>query len=285
MSEPRVSGSSVSPSPTNDPDFARRPGDDAAVLQVAHEPGLVNRVDRPQPHRNCGETPEVRHQPGVRIGGKAGSVAQLVAEVFQFLLGEPALQVGARVHARRSVALEIDEVARLVTVVGPEKMVEADFQQRGDGRIGRNVSADAGILLVLAMHHGQRVPPDQALDAALQGAVARVGFFLLGPNGVGVGGVQLHRDVHPGHPGALRERFQDAHALACAFRQHHLVESFNPLCDFFYIGLQRNCWFHAHNFPVSLGKLANSSSRSPEDGKQYQTAPDSCPAGKGFPLC
>ena len=41
---------------------------DAAVVQVAVEPGLVDRVDAGEPHRDGRELPEVRHQPRVRVG-------------------------------------------------------------------------------------------------------------------------------------------------------------------------------------------------------------------------
>ena len=113
----------------------------------------------------------------MRVGGQAGLVAQLVAEILQVLLRKPAQQKGARVDAGRGVALEVDEVAGLVAVVGAEEVVEADFEQSGEGGVGGNMAADAGVLLVLAMDHGQRVPADQALDAALERAIAGVGLL------------------------------------------------------------------------------------------------------------
>ena len=98
------------------PDVARRLRDDAAILQVAHEARLVDGVDRPEAHGNGRETPEIRHQPRVRIGGQAGVLAQFVAEILQVLFGEAAFEKGARVDAGRGVALEINQVARLVAV-------------------------------------------------------------------------------------------------------------------------------------------------------------------------
>src|SRR6266704_4370663 len=41
---------------------------DAAMLEIAHETRLKNRRHRAQPHRYRGKLPEVRHQPGMRIG-------------------------------------------------------------------------------------------------------------------------------------------------------------------------------------------------------------------------
>ena len=131
------------------PDLARRLRDDAAVLQIAHEARLVDRVDRPEAHRYRRELPEIRHQPGMRIRGQAGLLAQLVAEVFQMLCGQPAFEEGARVDARRGVALEINQVARLVAVAAVEEVVEADFEQRRQRRIGGDVAADARVVLIL----------------------------------------------------------------------------------------------------------------------------------------
>src|SRR5450432_439939 len=100
-----------------------------------------------------------------------------MAEVFELRLREAALEKGPRIYPWRGMALEVNQVARLVSVGGAEEMVKSDFQQRGQRGIGRDVAADAGIFLVLAMHHGHRVPADQALDAALQFAVAGIRYF------------------------------------------------------------------------------------------------------------
>ncbi len=40
-------------------------------------------------------------------------LAQLMAEVFEMLLVQPAFEKRARVDARRSVALEVNQIARL----------------------------------------------------------------------------------------------------------------------------------------------------------------------------
>ena len=131
------------------PDLAVRLLDQAAVLEVAHEARLIDRVQRADAHRDGGKAPEVRHQPRVRIGGEPGLVAQLVTEVQQMLVVEAAFEVGARIDARRGMALEVDEVAGLVAIGGMEEVVEADFEQRRQRGIGGDVAADAGVLLVL----------------------------------------------------------------------------------------------------------------------------------------
>ena len=81
------------------PDLARGFLDQAAVLEIAHEARLIDRVQRADAHRNCGEAPEIRHQPWVRIGRKAGLVAQFVAEVLEVVVGEAAFKIRACVDA------------------------------------------------------------------------------------------------------------------------------------------------------------------------------------------
>ena len=139
VSEPMDSGSSISPSPRN----AQSGGasrDDAAIFQVAHEARLVDRVDRSEAHRNGREPPEIGHQPRVRIAGKAGRVAQLVAEVLEVLFVS-GLQERAAIDAGRGVALEINQVAGLIAVLGMEKVIESHFQQCRERRVGRSTAA------------------------------------------------------------------------------------------------------------------------------------------------
>ena len=89
---------------------------DAAVVEVLVELRLVDRVHRADAHRHRRELPEVRHQPRVRVGRQrqrlaADDVALLLAEAVELVLGEPALEEGAGVHAGGGVALEEDLVA------------------------------------------------------------------------------------------------------------------------------------------------------------------------------
>src|SRR6187402_3949547 len=113
---------------------------DAAILQVAHEACLVDRVQRPNAHGDGGEAPEVGHQPGMRVGGEARGVAKLVAEVCEMLLAEAAFEEGAGVDAGRSMTLEVDEVAGLLAVLRAEEVVEADLEQGRQRRVGRNMT-------------------------------------------------------------------------------------------------------------------------------------------------
>ena len=92
------------------PDVAAGRVGEAAVAQVAHEPRLVDRVDRADAHRAGRDLPEIRHQPGMRIGAQAVA-GDLLAISFRLLVGQPAFEEGSRIDARRRVRLEIDQVA------------------------------------------------------------------------------------------------------------------------------------------------------------------------------
>src|SRR5579864_3368194 len=221
------------------PDFARSFRNDSAVLQVAHEARLVNRVERAQAHGDRWETPEVWHQPGMRIGAQAGLVAQFVAKVFQLLLGEASFEKSAGVNARRSVALEVNEVTGLFAVLGMKEVIEADFEQRGEGGKSRYVSADPGVFFVLAMDHSHRVPANQALDAPFQRAVSGIRNFLGDRNGVYIGRIELDGTVDSGSTSALSERIQEAGRSTGALLVDYLVKRFNPFFDFLEVGFQR----------------------------------------------
>ena len=70
----------------------------------------------PRPIETVGKLPEIRHQPGMRIRREPRMLAQFMPEILQMLLVQPPFQKRAPVDARRGVALEVDQVARLVAV-------------------------------------------------------------------------------------------------------------------------------------------------------------------------
>jgi hypothetical protein len=59
------------------------------------------------------------------------------------LLGEPALEKGAGVDARRGVALVVDDVGVEPGVLAAEEVVEPDLVERRRRRVGGDVTADA----------------------------------------------------------------------------------------------------------------------------------------------
>src|SRR5271156_2532204 len=131
------------------PDLSWSLLDQLPILEIPHEPRLVDRIQRSAPHRHCRKPPEVRHQPGVRIRRKPRLAPQLMAKMQQPLIVEPPQQVGPRINTRRSVPLEINEIARLIAIRSVEKVIESHFKQRGQRRVSGKMSADPRILLVL----------------------------------------------------------------------------------------------------------------------------------------
>ena len=90
--DPRVSGSSVSPSPRKHHTRESEVSSTAAVVEVLEEAGVVERIDRAQPHRDGGVLPEVRHESGVGIRGEAA--ADLAPEAIEIVLLETMLDEG-----------------------------------------------------------------------------------------------------------------------------------------------------------------------------------------------
>mmetsp|Transcript_37037 Transcript_37037/g.117885 ORF Transcript_37037/g.117885 Transcript_37037/m.117885 type:complete len:813 (-) Transcript_37037:807-3245(-) len=112
----------------------------AAQVQVAEEPGLVDRAQGAEAHGDRGVLPKLGHEPRVRVAGDAPA-ARLAAEVHEVLDVQPALEEGPRVGAGRRMALHPDAVAPAPAVVlAPEEVVHADLEDVGDGRKGADVA-------------------------------------------------------------------------------------------------------------------------------------------------
>ena len=111
------------------PDLARAGVLEAAIVKVLIEAGVVDRVDRTEPHRHRRVLPEVRHEPRMRVARQAGA-ADLHAEVVEILFGEATFEVRTGVDARGGVALVVDVVAGEAVVLAFEEVVEADLVER-----------------------------------------------------------------------------------------------------------------------------------------------------------
>ncbi len=174
---------------------------DLAVEQVAVEPRLVDRADRPEAHGDRGELPEVGHQARVRVRGQAlEAVGQLLAEGVELGLVQAAFQERPGVDAGGGMALDEDLVARLAVVLAAEEVVEAHFVQRRGGGVGGDVATDVGAG-VGPGHHHRGVPPGVRPDAPFDVLVAREPRLALRRDGVDVVGAP-----QPGHPHLMLSR-------------------------------------------------------------------------------
>ncbi len=177
------------------PDLAPRRVGDLPALEVLEKPGLVDRHDRPEAHRDGGELPELRHQPRVRVGGDAGA-RDLLAEALHLLLGQPPFEEGARVDAGGGVALDVDQVAAVLVGGRVPEVVEADLVEQRGRLVGGDVAAELGGLRVGLQDRGDRVPADQRAQAALEVGIARQVLLLVGRDRVDVVGVAVDGDGH-----------------------------------------------------------------------------------------
>ena len=59
-----------------------------------------------------------------------------MAEIQNLLFAYAAFEKCASVDARGGVSLKIDHVTRLVTIAGMKEVIKANFEQRGERRVG-----------------------------------------------------------------------------------------------------------------------------------------------------
>ena len=109
----------------------------------------------------------------MRIRRQARMIAQLVTEIFEMLLGQPAFDKCARIHAGRGVTLVVNKIARLAIVGAVKEMVLADFDQRRERSVGGDVPADVVVVLVGSDDHRESIPADVVLNRAARSAGRR----------------------------------------------------------------------------------------------------------------
>ena len=205
--------------------------DDAAMLQVAQKSRLENRHHRAQTHRHRGELPEVRHQPGMRIGGQPAA-AHLLAKTLQLALVQAPFKVGAGINSGTGMPLHKDHVAGVGCAARTPKMIEPDLVQRRGGRIRRNVTAILGVGTVGLHHHRQRIPSYIGFVAPLQRAVARILRLLRFGDRVQICGVRLEGQVSAGAAGKVHQFFQQKMRAFRALRTHDRIDGLQPLQRF-----------------------------------------------------
>ncbi len=204
---------------------------DAAVVHVAVEPGLVDRVDRGQAHRDGRELPELRHQARVGVRRQAGApaVLDLLAEPVELLLGEAALEEGAGVDAGGGVALDEDLVAAALVVLAAEEVVEADLVEARRGLVGGDVAADLEALAVGAGDHDRGVPAEEGADALLDLVVAGEPRLPLGRDGVDVVGAAQRGHADLGLARPLEQAQHDVARPVPTALVEHRVEGGDPV--------------------------------------------------------
>ncbi|SBS70958.1 Arginase/agmatinase/formimionoglutamate hydrolase, arginase family [uncultured Microbacterium sp.] len=213
---------------------------DAAVRQVLVVHRLVDGVDRTETHRDSRELPVIRHQTRVRVGRDAdGRLGLLLAEAVELVGGEPTLEEGPGVDAGGGVTLDEDLVAAAGVVQTPEEVVEAHFVQRGRGRVGGDVPADADAGALRAVHREGGVPADPPAVAALQLLITGELGLVLGRDRVDVVRRRDLRHVELQLVRGLQEAQHDLAAAPGALGIHELLEGLPPLRRLVGIAVQR----------------------------------------------
>lgn len=227
---------------------------DAARLHVAVHPGLVDRAERTEAHRDGRELPEVRHQPRVRVAGQSvGGLGLLLAEGVELPLAQSVQEERAGVDTGRGVALEEDLVAAVALVLAPEEVVEAHVVEGGGGGEGGDVAADADARTLGARDHDGGVPPGRVEDLALDLLVAGEEGLVLGRDGVDV-----VRAAHLGHGHTLLAGplDQPEHEIAGTFPASLVngrVERVEPFLGLFGIEVRDLAGKAANDDRVSIG--------------------------------
>ena len=209
---------------------------EAARLEVLEVARHVDRLDRAEAHRHGRELPEIRHQPGVRIGRHALAV-DLAAEIVQLVLRQAPLEQRARIDAGRGMALEIDQVAAVALVRGVPEMILADAEQRADRGEARDVAAELVVVLVGAHHHRHRVPAAVRADALLDRRVARRALLEVRRDGVDVRGVGRVRQVGAGAARLVDQLLEQEVRALGALALDHRLERVEPLLRLERVGI------------------------------------------------
>ena len=102
------------------------------VDQVLHKMSLIDRLQWAKAHRYSWELPEVRHQPGVRVGRQTLAI-HFGTEAVHLLWGNTAFQESTGVNTWSDMALIVNEVAIAIAVRPMEEIVVANVIKSGTG--------------------------------------------------------------------------------------------------------------------------------------------------------
>ena len=183
---------------------------EAAHVQIAVCPRLIDSRRGPEPHGHGRKFPQFRHETWMWIGGQPAARPRfLLTERIEVFCPEASLEERASVDARGSVALEIDVVSAARMVFAPEKVVQAHFIQRRHRGIRRDVAADALTFCLGAGNHHSRIPANPRTVTLLDFVVSWVFGFVFYIDGVDVGRIQVCGDGDFTGGGSHSEGFKD----------------------------------------------------------------------------
>ena len=204
----------------------------ATVAQVAVEPRLADGGHRTEAHAHRGVLPVVRHQARVWVGGETGGEG-FTAEMLDAVVVKPAFHPCTGVQTWTGVALPVHVIAVSFPVLAAEHVVQANFPQGGDARVGGDVATEAFEVLVCPRDHHHRVPPQSVTDARFHLKVAGIRRLIRGRDGVEVRRLGQVAHVDAGFTGRRHGRIEDLMRALCALALIDGKDGFGPFDDLF----------------------------------------------------
>src|SRR5690606_198261 len=212
--------------------------DQSARFQITIEARLIDRVDRPQSHRDGRVFPEVGHQARMRIARKTVP-ARLAAEVIELFFGEAPFEERARVDCGRILPLVEHLGSARAMRRAAEEVVEPERVKAGGGSVGGEMSAESVEAMIGPRHHDGGVPPDQTADPALHVRIAGIGWLLFRTDGVDVARLRRGRHSHSEHARPLHELVEDVLRAGSPFPLDQAVERLDPLAGLLRIDVRK----------------------------------------------
>ena len=210
------------------PDLAVSVIHQTALALILHHVGLIDGLNRSQPHRHGGELPVVGHEPRVRIRREA-SPPNFPTEIFQLLLADHPLEKRARIHARRTVPLVIHQITGMAVGRAAKEMIHPHVIERGARGKTRNMPAKSVLVVVCAHHHRHGIPADKRAYAALHKQIPGHGSLVLRGDRVAKRGGNGAGQRHPGRLCVLRQLPQQLPGGLRTVGAEHRVQRFGPL--------------------------------------------------------
>jgi len=171
---------------------------ESPIVQVLVESSLIDRHDRPESHRDGRIFPEVGHEPRVGVAAQSSFGLEFAAKILQLVDRQSTFDERTRVHARRGVALEVNQIPLVAALAtSSEEMVEGDLVEGRTAGEGADMATLPFVFLIGPNDHGHRIPANDALDPSLGFAISRISGLFEGWYGVDVRCRRLDRDLDP----------------------------------------------------------------------------------------
>ncbi len=231
------------------PDLAVAHIDMAPVVHVFHEPRLIDRHQRPQPHRNRRELPVIRHQPGVRIARQTLAV-DFAAEIFQLGLADASFHKAARIDAGNHMSLKKHQVAAVDSGFGAPEMVQPNIVHHRRTGKGRDMPAIFAGHFITAHNRRHRVPAVDGADAPFHFDIAGKRLLIIRRYGVLIRRRRRKRQVRPGRTRLLNRLVQQKMCAIGSIALNHILNRFLPLLGFNRINVL-DLVFHRFLFPFN----------------------------------